>query len=142
MRRVTQAIFTAVLFVVPLMAAIDGVWVGDVPLDLNQHSASKKKEAPKMVPMKVTFASKGNTLTGMMTIYKGNKPDVWTLRKGRVVGNAISFEVYRQTKTGMEEMRWDGVLQGETLKLTRGLKALGRQVLLHRPTQNSSPSAR
>jgi len=134
MRRLAQAfVLFALVSALPLWcASIDGTWVGEMSADLNQHSESRKAEQPKLIPIHVVLKAKGNVLDGVMTIDKGNKPDIWLLRKGRIVGNHLSFEVYRQTKSGLEEMRWDGVLNGDVLKLSRGLKGLGRQVLLHR----------
>ena len=113
-------------------ASIDGAWTGVMEIDLNQHSASRKSVAPDQVGVTFTFAVKGNEVTGSMVVNKGNKPDKWIIRKGRIVGSAISFEAFRRKSGTMDVQAWNGTITATEIKLSRGMKGLGRQVILKR----------
>ena len=109
------AIFLAALASIPLYAApgaqqLQGRWVADVKGDGRTFSFI------------FNFKTTGGTLTG--TVELSTRDDEFPIKNGKIEGNNVSFMAFGD---------WTGTLEGNELKLTRGLDyGKKQQMIAHR----------
>jgi hypothetical protein len=91
-------------------ADIDGKWAG--------KWVGKNEE----IFLTFTFKAVGSMLTG--TVENSYAPGAAEIRKGRIVGRALSFVVIRDIGGADVAVEWTGTLAGDKLALHRSIKGI------------------
>ena len=102
-----------------LMAAgIDGKWTAEI-------IARAKKGAETKTLTTFDFKTSGDGLTGTVTAGARQKNAIEII-DGKVAGSKVSFKTKATTKKGEQITVWEGTLDGDTFKGTRGREGAKR----------------
>lgn len=89
---------------------LDGRWTAEM-------KARSKKQGDQTMTQTLNLKIDGGALTG--TVSAGNKrARSADIRDGKIDGSRFSFTTIRQTKKGERKMRWEGQIEGDSLKGT------------------------
>ena len=104
-----------------LMAAgIDGKWTAEI-------IARAKKGAETKTLTTFDFKTSGDGLTGTVTAGARQKNAIEII-DGKVAGSKVSFKTKATTKKGEQITVWEGTLDGDTFKGTRGREGAKRTI--------------
>ena len=108
------ALASAPLYSAPSAQQLQGRWVADVKGDGRTFSFI------------FNFKTSGSALTG--TVELSSRDDQFPIKNGKIEGNNISFIAFGN---------WTGTLEGNELKLTRGLDyGKKQQMIAHRSSED------
>jgi len=97
-----------------LAAGIDGKWVAEM------KAGGKKKAEAAAAQVTLDLKSEGNQLTGTVSAPGRKRASTLAIKDGKIEGNRFSFTTVQQTRKGENKMQWQGTLEGDQLKGTRG----------------------
>jgi hypothetical protein len=102
-----------------LGAGIDGKWTAEMKMG-GRRNADAKTQAITM-----DLKASGDKLEG--SVSAGRKGAGVTIQDGKIEGNKFSFTtVVASKKKGDQKIRWEGTVEGDTLKGTRGVEGAKR----------------
>ncbi len=115
-----------VLFIVTLCCAvvlvaaaagIDGKWVTTIKMQAGKKQGGEAREVQFTLDLK----SEGDKLTGSVSGGAGRRPVTQEIQSGKIEGNKFSFVTVQKSKDGQErKFVWEGTMQGDELRGTRG----------------------
>ncbi|MBN9662196.1 MAG: glycoside hydrolase family 27 protein [Acidobacteria bacterium] len=103
------AVLTLLAF--PCLAAdLTGSWV-----------AQRQGPGGRVMETQLTFQQEGSTFSGSMLSSMGEQK----ILNGKIEGDAFSFEVVQNMMGQERRVKWEGKVEGEQLKLTMNMPAMG-----------------
>ena len=104
--------------VLGMAAGVDGKWTAEIV-------ARSKKGAETATVTTFNFKSSGDGLTGTVTTGARGKHAL-EIVDGKVAGSKVSFKTKATTKKGEQIIVWEGNVDGDTLRGTRGREGAKR----------------
>ena len=119
MKKITFLSAALLIASLSLMAAgIDGKWTAEMT------NRAKKGTETKVITT-FDFKTSGDGLTGTVTAGARQKNAVEII-EGKVAGSKVSFKTKATTKKGEQIIVWEGAVDGDTFKGTRGREGAKR----------------
>ena len=106
--------------VLGMAAGIDGKWTAEIV-------ARAKKGAETKTLTTFDFKTSGDGLTGTVTAGARQKNAIEII-DGKVAGSKVSFKTKATTKKGEQITVWEGTLDSDTFKGTRGREGAKRTI--------------
>ena len=119
MKKITFLSAALLVASLSLMAAgIDGKWTAEMT------NRAKKGTGTKVVTT-FDFKANGESLTGTVSA-TARRTNTAEIIDGKVAGNKVSFKTKATTKKGEQNTVWEGTVDGDTFKGTRGREGAKR----------------
>ena len=90
---------------------IDGKWTSEI--------VGRGPDGEVKIATTLDLKSSGETLTGSI-VTAGPRPGTAEITEGKITGNKFSFKTKQTTKKGETINLWEGTVDGDTLKGSRG----------------------
>lgn len=100
-------------------AGVDGKWTAEMKMGGRRNADAKTQSVT------LDLKANGGKLEG--SVATGRKGASVTIQDGKIEGNKFSFTtVVASKKKGDQKIRWEGTLEGDTLKGTRAVEGAKR----------------
>ena len=122
MKKMTWLVGGLLIASLSLMAAgIDGKWSAEMAEITNR---AKKGTETKVITT-FDFKTSGDSLTGTVSA-AARRTNTAEIIDGKVAGNKVSFKTKATTKKGEQITVWEGTVDGDTFRGTRGREGAKR----------------
>jgi len=106
-------------------AGIDGKWATTIKMPAGKKQGGEAREVQFTLDLK----SDGGKITGSVSGGAGRRPVTQEIQSGKLEGNKFSFVTVQKAKDGQErKFVWEGAVQGDELRGTRGLEGARRGI--------------